>query len=371
VNVLALNAGSSTLRYKLVAVEPDFERVLQGGMLDRVQGPAVAEAAAKVVTEHLPLGVDALGFRVVHGGERYTEPARVDPEMLQYLQSVAPLAPLHLPTDLAVIDAATRRSPAVPGVAVFDTAFHHPLPEVARRYALPDEVGPAVRRFGFHGIAYQYATAELFRLLGRKPAGSRVVALHLGGGASACAIRDGQSMDTSMGMTPLEGLMMSTRCGDLDPGAVLALLRQGRTVDELEDLLYRRSGLLGLSGRSGDLRDLEPAAAAGDRRAELALEACAYRVRKYIGAYAAALGGLDAVVLSGALAEHSPAFRARVLRGLELLGVRLDQDRNQTAGPDTPARLSPDGPDLPVWLIPADEERQIAREVATLLSGER
>jgi acetate kinase len=178
---------------------------------------------------------------------------------------------------------------------------------------------------------------ELFRLLGRDPAGTRVVSCHLGGGASVCALRDGRSVDTSMGLTPLEGLVMSTRCGDLDPGIVLRLLRQGRSVDETEDLLYRRSGLLGLSGRSGDLRDLEPAAEAGDRGAALALEIQAYRARKHIGACAAALGGIDALAISGAPAEHWPSFRRRVLRGLEFLGVQLDECRNDAAGPDAPA----------------------------------
>jgi acetate kinase len=178
------------------------------------------------------------------------------------------------------------------------------------------------------------------------------------------------SLDTSMGLTPLEGLVMSTRCGDLDPGVVVELFRKGMTADQVEELLYRKSGLLGLSGISGDIRDLEPAAAAGDWRASLALEAAAYRVRKYVGAFAAALGGLDAVVLSGALAENSPTFRARVLAGLDWLGVRLDDVRNRAAGPDAPAELSPAGSAVPVWLVPADEERQIAREtVACLQTG--
>lgn len=367
VNILALNAGSNTLRSKLVSVAPGGERVLKVGMIDHVKGPAVADAAGAAVADALPLGVDAVGVRVVHGGDRYAGPARVTPDLLDYVRALAPLAPLHVPTDLAVIEAVARRAPGVPVAAVFDTAFHRTLPEVARRYALPAEVGPDVRRYGFHGIAHRFVTGELFRRLGRGPAGTRVVSLHLGGGASACAVRDGASVDTSMGLTPLEGLVMSTRCGDLDPGVVFALLRRGKTPAEAEDLLYRKSGLLGLSGTSGDIRDLEPAAAAGDGRAELALAAVAYRVRKYAGAYAAVLGGLDAVVVSGALAENSPTFRGRVLGGLEVLGVHLDEARNRAAGPDAPALLSPDGAAVPVWLIPADEERQIARETAGCL----
>ncbi len=366
-NVLALNPGSNSLRYKLVAVEPGGERVVLDRYIDRVKGPATAEAAARAVADCQSLGVDALGFRVVHGGERYADPARVTPELLAHVRELTPLAPLHVPTNLAVIEAACREAPGLPAVAVFDTAFHRTVPEVARRYALPDEAGPVVRRFGFHGIAHQFVTAELSRLLGRGPACTRVVSLHLGGGASACAVRDGRSIDTSMGLTPLEGLVMSTRCGDLDPGVVLALVRRGMTADQIEELLYRKSGLLGLSGTSGDIRDLEPAAADGDGRAGRALDVYAYRVRKYVGAYAAALGGLDAVAVSGALAENSPTFRARVLDGLEWPGVRLDDARNRAAGPDAPAELSPAGSPVPVWLVPADEERQIARETAACL----
>jgi acetate kinase len=369
VNVLALNPGSNTLRYKLVSIGAEGERVLKADAIDQVKGPAVAEAAGRAVAECRPLGVDALGFRVVHGGWSHHRPARVTAELVACVRDVAPLAPLHVPTDLAVIEAASRQAPDVPGVAVFDTGFHRTLPTVARRYALPDDAGTLAERCGFHGIAHQFVAEEFFRLSGRSAAGTKLVSLHLGGGVSACAIRDGRSVDTSMGATPLEGLVMSTRCGDLDPGIVLALVRRGKSADEIEELLYRRSGLLGLSGLSGDIRDLEPAAASGRARAELALEAFAYRVRKYVGAYAAALGGLDAIVLSGALAEHSPSLRSRVLGGLEFLGIEIDEARNRAAGPDEPARLTADTR-LPVWLIPADEERQIAREVFGLLRAE-
>ncbi len=369
-NVLALNPGSNTLRYKLVSTGPGGERILKAEMIDRVKGPAVADAAARAVADCLPLGVDAFGFRVVHGGWEHHRPARVNPLLVACVQSAAPLAPLHVPTDLAVIEAASRRAPEVPGVAVFDTGFHRTLPPVAKRYALPDDVGTLSERCGFHGIAHQFVAEEFPRLSGRPAAGTRLVSLHLGGGASACAVRDGRSVDTSMGVTPLEGLVMDTRCGNLDPGVVLALVRRGKTPDEIEELLYRRSGLLGLSGLSGDLRDLEPAAGAGHAQAEFALDAFAYRARKYVGAYAAALSGLDGVVLSGALAEHSPALRGRVLGGLEFLGIEIDDVRNRDAGPGAPARLTTDGARVPVWLVPADEERQIAREVFDLLRAD-
>src|SRR4051812_40969400 len=324
-NILALNPGSGTLRYKLLAMprdgrREDDEAALKEGNIDHVHGDETVRAAERAVAECLALGIEAIGYRVVHGGSRFDGPARISPEVLKAIRSLADLAPLHNPIDLAVIEAASRRAPGVPGVAVFDTAFHRTLPEVAWRYALPAEVGAdaELRRYGFHGIAHRYVAGRLLDCLGRGAAGTRVISCHLGGGASLCAVRDGRSVDTSMGLTPLEGLVMSTRSGDLDPGLVLHLIRRkGMSADDVHELLYRRSGLLGLSGQSGDLRDLESAAARGDRRAELTLEVQAYRVRKCIGAYAAALGGVDAVALSGALAENSAAMRARVLGGLE------------------------------------------------------
>jgi acetate kinase len=377
-NVLALNPGSGTLRYKLLAMPraggtTDDAAVLKDGNIDHVRGDATVEAAERAVAECLPLGVEAIGFRVVHGGSRFDGPSRITPEVVEAIRALGDLAPLHNPIDLAVIEAASRRAPGVPGVAVFDTAFHRTLPEIAWRYALPEEVADGeLRRYGFHGIAHRYVAGRLLGCLGRDAAGGRLILCHLGGGASICAVRDGESVDTSMGLTPLEGLVMSTRCGDLDPGLVLHLIRRkGMTADDVQELLYRKSGLLGLSGRSDDIRDLEPAAASGDRRAALALGVQAYRVRKSIGAYAAALGGVDAIALSGALAENSAPLRHRVLRDLEFLGLRLDEGRNRDAGPDAPARISVDGSAVPVWVIPADEELQIAREVVDLLEARR
>ncbi len=367
-NVLALNAGSNTLRYKLVSTGP-AERTVADGKVDGVQGPAVVRAAERAVAEAAAHGVDAVAVRVVHGGLR-AGPARVTPDLVRELTALSPLAPLHQPTDLALIDAAARAVPGVPVVAVFDTAFHRTLPEVAWRYALPDDIttppdGPALRRYGFHGIAHQYVVGEL---RSRAPVG-RVVSLHLGGGASACALLDGVSVDTSMGLTPLEGLVMSTRCGDVDPGLLIHLMRQGMTADGIEHVLAKQGGLLGLSAGTGsDLRQLTPAAAAGDARAELALASMAYRARQYVGAYAVALGGLDAVVVAGALAENNPPIRARILGGLAAVGVRFDEGRNGGVGPDTVARLSADDSPVAVWLIPADEERQIAREAAGVLT---
>ncbi len=361
-NILALNAGSNTLRYKLVSTADD--RALADGNVDNVKGPAALAAAEKAIAEAAPHGIDAIAVRVVHGGIEFSSPTRITPRVRGALDDLVSLAPLHMPTDLAIIDGAAQAAPDVPVFAAFDTAFHHTLPELAWRYAIPDSLGPQCRRFGFHGFAHQYATTEVRRTLNNP---TRIVSLHLGGGTSACAVRDGRSVDVSMGLTPLEGLVMSTRCGDVDPGLLIQLMRDGRTADELEELLYRKSGLLGLSGLSGDIRDLHPAAAAGHARAELALELFAQRVRKYVGAYAAVLGGVDAIVVSGALAENSPPFRARVLRGLEWLGVEIDAARNDAAGPDAPARLNAAASKVSVCLIPADEERQMARDVASVV----
>jgi acetate kinase len=376
--ILALNPGSGTLRYALVLIpgrdEPAAaERTVASGYFDHVHGVDTVRAAERAVGECLPHGIDAIGYRVVHGGSRFACATRITPEVVEAIRPLAELAPLHNPINLAVIEAAERRAPGVPGVAVFDTAFHRTLPEVAWRYALPAEAGEdaEVRRYGFHGIAHRYVSERLIECLGENARGSRLISCHLGGGASVCAVRDGASVDTSMGLTPLEGLVMSTRCGDVDPGLLLHLLRRGNmSVDDLEEILTKRSGLLGISGKSGDLRDLEPAAANGDSRAQLALDVQAYRVRKYIGAYTAVLGGVDAIGLSGALAENSIALRARVLSGLEFLGIHIDPILNKVAGPSAPCQISSTNAVVPVWVIPADEESQIAREVAGVLQNE-
>jgi acetate kinase len=378
-NILALNPGSGSLTYKLLAIPRagaprEDERLLTSGYIDHVHGDGTIGAAGRTIEECLPLGIDAIGCRVVHGGPTFDGPARITSEVLEAIRALCALAPLHNPIDLAVIEGAWRRNPDMPIVAVFDTSFHRTLPEVAWHYALPAELGAGaeLRRYGFHGIAHQYVADRLLECLGRDATDTRLVLCHIGGGASLCALRDGQSVDTSMGLTPLEGLVMSTRSGDVDPGLVLHLIRRrGMSALEVEDLLYLKSGLLGLSGQSDDIRDLEPAAARGDRRAALALEVQAYRLKKYLGAYVAALGGVDAIALSGALAENSASLRARVLSGLEFLGIHLDSVRNQAAGPDTPHRISTDGAPVPVWVVPADEERQIARETASLLEGRR
>ncbi|MGO8671404.1 MAG: acetate/propionate family kinase [Capsulimonadaceae bacterium] len=371
-NILALNAGSSTLKYKLFRMDANSEpaeQVLTEGTLDHETGGRIVHAAEHVIAECAAHGVDAIGHRVVHGGPVFTEPTRVTPEVMAGLHSLRDLDPIHNPTETAMIEAGLRRLPNVPAVAVFDTAFHRTLPETAWRYALPRDLCDRLhlRRYGFHGISHQYVSGRLIQSLGRSPEGTRLVVCHLGSGASVCAVRDGRSVDTSMGMTPLEGLVMGTRSGDVDPGLLLYLRRATKmTTEAVDDLLNHRSGLLGLSGRSDDVRELESAALGGDECSELALEVFAIRVCKYIGAYAVALEGLDAIAYTGGIGEHSSAMRSRICRRLEFLGLRLDKARNDSPGSDA-VRISVDGAAVQAWVIPTDEERQVAREtVATI-----
>jgi acetate kinase len=404
-HILVLNAGSSSLKFGLYQMQNSRcaggqrELRLAQGLVDRIGSPqsvlrlswpepAVdmpisAETIEQAVGEILrslvqaasrdskpAISIDAVGCRVVHGGAEFTTPTRVTPAVLEAIRALSRLAPLHNPVDAEVIAAASHALPQAPVVAVFDTAFHHGLPETASTYGLPwalcQEHG--LRRYGFHGISHRYVSGRLLACLARKPDGTRLIICHLGNGASLCAVRDGRSVDTSMGLTPLEGLVMGTRSGDIDPGLLLYLLRSARmTAQEVDDTLNHRSGLMGISGRSSDVRDLEKAAHGGDERALLALEVFAYRVCKYIGAYAAALEGVDAVAFTAGIGEHSAEMRSRICRRLAFLGIQLHDDRNQRATGDEPARISAEGAPLQVWVIPTDEERQIARETYALL----
>ena len=369
-NILALNAGSSSLKFRLFRVDDSVETMLMEGEAERVGGDALAAAAEKAIDQCRPLGIDAVGHRVVQGGSKFTAATRVTPEMLTELKTLRGLDPLHNPGEIALIEATQKLLPGVPEVACFDTAFHRTLPEVAYIYALPHELSArlGLRRYGFHGLSHQYVSGQLLECLGRDAEGTRLITCHLGSGASACALRDGKSVDTSMGMTPLEGLVMGTRSGDVDPGLLLYLLReQNMTPEQLDDLLNKQSGLLGVSGVGSDLRDLEKAAAAGNAQAELALSLFAYRARKYLGAYAAALGGLDAIAFTGGIGERSPVMRGRICTGLEFLGVTLDTGANQNADGKAAAQISANGSAVSVWVIPTNEEKQMAREVAGVL----
>ena len=311
-----------------------------------------------------PIAIDAVGCRVVHGGPRLVKPTRVTASVLDELRALKELAPLHIPADVAILEKVQQSLPETLVIAVFDTAFHQTLPPVAYTYALPVELSAQykLRRYGFHGISHAYVSGRLIELLGRGAEGTKIISCHLGSGASVCAVRDGQSIDTSMGLTPMEGLVMGTRSGDVDPGLVLYLIRTaGMSANEVDSLLNHQSGLRGLSGLSPDVRELEQAERAGDKNAELALEVFAYHARKYIGAYAAALEGLDAVAFTGGIGEHSASMRRRICKGLDFLGLRLDDDLNEAGDGRVAMRISKDSGAVQMWVIPTDEERQIAR----------
>ncbi len=347
-NVLSLNPGSSTLKYTLFRGEEPIANAT-------IEVRSAMTAATAEVLRRIDQPLDGVGCRVVHGGSRFVEPTIVDDSVIAGIRELADLAPLHNPLALEVIEEVRRTLRDVPVVAVFDTAFHRTMPEVASKYAIPRDL--EVRRYGFHGISYSYIASRLAR--------PRLICCHLGNGASICAMRDGRSIDTSMGFTPMEGLVMGTRSGDLDPGVILYLMRHGQGEADLDDLLNRRSGLLAISGRSGDVRELETAAKDGDERAELALEIFAYRAAKYIGAYAAALGGVDAVVFTAGIGEHSSSMRARICRRLGFLGIQLDDALNRASSKDE-RRIS--AGTVEVWVIPTNEELEIARAVAASLS---
>jgi len=401
VNVLVFNPGSATLKFGLYQM-PDLSTpaatrnsatVLASGVVERIgtqqsqlkmlvatrkpvlqplEANTPAHAVEQVIRRLLssigentqtPMAIDAVGCRVVHGGARLVKPTRVTPSVLDELRALKELAPLHIPADVAVLEQVQRSLPSTPVIAVFDTAFHQTLPEVASTYALPFELCAryGLRRYGFHGISHAYVSARLIERLGRGAKGTRIITCHLGSGASVCAVRDGQSIDTSMGLTPMEGLVMSTRSGDVDPGLVLYLIRAaGMTAGEVDDLLNHQSGLRGLSGLNADLRDLEKSAREKDERAELALEIFAYRTSKYIGAFAAVLEGLDAVAFTGGIGEHSASMRSRICRRLAFLGLRLEDERNRAANGRAATQISAEGGKVSVWMIPTDEEREIA-----------
>jgi acetate kinase len=314
---------------------------------------------------------EAVGHRVVHGGERHVSPVVVDEDVLDDLESLSPLAPLHNPPNLAGIRVARELFPALSQVAVFDTAFHATLPDYAYRYAIPEALYQryGIRRYGFHGLSHRYVSERAAVLLGR--ADLRLVTLHLGNGCSGAAVRGGRSVDTSMGMTPLEGLVMGTRCGDLDPAVPLMLQAEGAlSAAQVDRLLNRESGLVALSGGEQDMRDIQARMEAGDGPARLAFEAFCYRVRKYVGAYAAVLGGLDALVFTAGIGENSAPVRAAVCSGLEFLGIRLNPALNGEKSAEE-RDLGDEGSSARVLVIPTNEELVIARETEAALRAGR
>ncbi|HVU51754.1 MAG TPA: acetate/propionate family kinase [Polyangia bacterium] len=387
--ILVLNAGSSSIKLALFARGAgDPVLVARGQVAGLATAPVFAaqDAAGTPAGERrwgAPLGHEealahvldwvraryggayalaAVGHRVVHGGAAFAAPVRVDAEVLAALERLVPLAPLHLPRNLAPMRALFARAPAVPQVACFDTAMHRTQPRLARMFALPRELEEAgVERYGFHGLSYEHVAGVLPDLDARAARG-RAIVLHLGNGASLCALAGGRSVATTMGLTPLDGVPMGTRCGSLDPGVLLYLMRE-RAMDAraLETLLYERSGLLGVSGVSSDMRDL---AASQDPRAALAIALFVYRVGRELGSLAAALGGLDAVVFTAGIGEHDAAVRAAVCRGAAWLGLALDEAANAGHGP----RISARGSRVSAWVVPTNEELVIARHTRDVIA---
>lgn len=386
--VLVINSGSSSLKYQLRELADDGTDapvpVLAQGLVERigVPGSGVPDHAAALEQVEAELAeatggrtIDAAGHRVVHGGERFTAPARVTNEVIRAIERLAPLAPLHNHAAAQGLRAMAERWPDMPQVVVFDTSFHQTMPREAWQYALPDEVYTehGIRRYGFHGTSHDLVTGLAAEHLGIPRGEFRAVVLHLGNGASATAIRDGVSVDTSMGYTPLAGLVMGTRSGDLDPSVVTHLMRNhGYDAEELDTLMNRRSGLLGLAGEA-DMRQVLENAASGDGRARNALDVASYRLAKYVGGYHVAVGGAQAIVFTAGIGENSAPFRARVVQRLGALGVELDAAANEAglsgAGDDGVAVISAPGSAIPVLVIPTDEEQAIARLTWELTRG--
>ena len=368
--IFVVNSGSSSIKYQLVDLST--EQPVLGGLVERVGEPGSDvpdhEAGLRRILRDLGTGheIAAVGHRVVHGGALFTEPTVITDEVERGIESLAALAPLHNPANLQGIRAARDALPELPHVAVFDTAFHHTLSPAAYTYAIERDLAArhGVRRYGFHGTSHKFVSAAAAVFLGRPLASLKTIVLHLGNGASVAAVDGGVSIETSMGMTPLEGLVMGTRSGDIDAAVLIHLHRQaGLDFDELDQLLNRRSGLLGLSG-NGDMRDVQAAASNGDEVAEAALAVYRHRIRRYIGAYIAHLGGLDAIVFTAGVGENNSLLRRRVLAGLEFLGIHVDPDRNELASRES-RFISPDGSPVAVLVIPTNEELEIARQTAS------
>ncbi len=391
--MLVLNSGSSSVKFAVLDPETG-ERAL-GGLAEEVGTPEAvlhirrypADAAGTVeerlpdgsypaiisrILDHLPhAALAGAGHRVVHGGERFSASVLVDDEVIAAIQEFARLAPLHNPANLAGIEAVRALRPGLPQVAVFDTAFHQAMPARAFRYAVPEEwyTRYGVRRYGFHGTSHRFVSEQAAALLGRPPGELRLVTAHLGNGCSAAAIRDGVSVDTTMGLTPMEGLVMGTRSGDVDPGVFRYLADQtGQTAEELTRVLDTQSGLQGLSGVGSDMRTVETAAARGDERAQLALDVFVHRLAKAIAGLVTSLERLDALVFTGGIGENSPLVRGLVLERLSFLGLTEDAAANAQHGRQTAGRISRPGL-VQALVVPTDEELVIARDTARLLAG--
>lgn len=397
VKVFVLNCGSSSVKYKLFDMGGgDSASVLAEGQVERIgaedaiithkRGDDVSRSTRPIFSHKDAVAlaltmvaygddddgdltsVQAVGHRVVHGGELFRKSMLITEEVMHSLHRLSDLAPLHNPHNIAGIEACAQLLPEASQVAVFDTALHANMPPHAYLYALPYKLYERlhIRRYGFHGISHQYVARRVATLLDKPLADLRIITCHLGGGASVAAIQNGRSIDTSMGFTPLEGLMMGTRSGDIDPGALIYLqAHEGLTVGELNALLNRESGLHGISGVGGDMRDVERGVLEDDARARLAFDMYEYRVRKYIGAYAAALNGVDAIAFTAGIGERSPMLRAQLARHLTYLGAELDETRNNVRAEER--EISTDESRVRLFVIPTDEERVIAEDTVAVL----
>lgn len=393
--VLVINCGSSSLKYQLFNMET--EEVLAKGLVERIglaEGNIIHqpenmdkiintlpipnhEKAISLVFEqlrHAEYGVitdlneiNAIGHRVVHGGTRFAESVLIDQQVKESIKELFQLAPLHNPANLQGIESCEKIAPQVPQVAVFDTAFHQTMPEEACMYAIDyqDYQDHAVRKYGFHGTSHRYVSQRAADILGKELAELKIITCHLGNGASIAAIKDGKSVETSMGLTPLEGLIMGTRCGDIDPAVIPFLMdKKELSVDEINNYLNKQCGVLGISGVSSDFRDIEAAAKEGNKRAQLALDMFVHRVKRYIGSYFAILNGVDVVVFTAGLGENSKEMRAQICSDLEGLGIVIDSDKNNIRGEETV--ISADNSKVKVLLIPTNEELMIARDAKKL-----
>ncbi len=395
-NVLVINCGSSSLKYQLFNMKD--ESVLAKGLVERIgiEGSRLkheAEGKEKTVIEvpmhnhkdalsqvlfalvHPEYGaissleeIKAAGHRVVRAGEKFSASVVIDDNVISALEDCIEIAPLHNPPNIIGIKAIQELLPSIENVGVFDTAFHQTMPKQAYVYALPYEYYERdhVRRYGFHGTSHRYVSQRAAEMLGKPLAETKIISCHLGNGASIAAIDGGKSIDTSMGFTPLEGLVMGTRCGDIDPQIVTYIMgKEGLTLDQMNDIMNKKSGVLGISGVSSDFRDIEDAAAAGNERAALALDIYHDNVRKYIGAYAAVLGGADAIVFTAGLGENGIESREEICKGLEFMGAKLDSEKNRVRGKE--AFVNTDDSTVKIMVVPTNEELMIARDTLDLL----
>ncbi len=395
--ILVLNCGSSSVKYKLIDLDGANQNVMAEGGVEKLglpdsflkfkfNGEKVTittsmpnhEVAVRVILDNLTSEkygcikdfgeIDAVGHRIVHGGEKFNTSVIITDEVIAKVKECYDLAPLHNPANITGIEAISAIMPDVPQVGVFDTAFHQTMPAYAYMYALPYEAYEkyGIRRYGFHGTSHRYVARRACDFLGLDYEAQRIITCHIGNGGSITAVKDGKSVDTSMGLTPVEGLMMGTRCGDVDPAALLYIQqKEGFSTADMQKLINKKSGVLGISGVSSDMRDIENAVAAGDPRAQLALDMYEYRITKYIGAYTAALGGVDVIVFTGGVGENQTGTREKICRQLEFLGIDFDAEKNKTRGEEI--ELTREGSKVRVVVIPTDEEYMIACDTAALV----